>query len=124
MPLWDLARSVLAVLTVGVLTVVFATTNGENIQSVAVPVALVYAGWWAVGPLLALAWARPAPIAVAIWVLSLAISLFLLFGLYDSTSSTSGIGLLTIPVGVAAANVAVVAVSRVLSGRDESSART
>lgn len=76
--------------TVGVLTVVFATTNGENISSPSpVPVALVFAGWWAVGPFLALARARPAPIAAAAWVLSLDISLFLLYGLYDTSPTGS-----------------------------------
>lgn len=42
---------------------VFATTDGENIQAVVLPVALVYACWWATGPLPALTFVRPPAIA-------------------------------------------------------------
>lgn len=59
----DLIRKLLAVLTVGSLAVVFATTDGENIQAVVLPVALVYACWWATGPLPALTFVRPPAIA-------------------------------------------------------------
>lgn len=90
---------------------VFATSEGENVQAAAVPVAVALAGWWSIGPLLALTWARPAPIAGAAWVAGLAVSFVALHRLYDSTSSTSAIGLLTIPVGVAGASAVAVLVS-------------
>lgn len=112
-----LVRVAIAVVTVAALTVVFATSEGENIRTMAVPVAALYAGWWATGPVVVLLWARPASLAGAAWALGLAASFVGLRGLYDSTSSTSGIGLVTIPLGVAAASGAVVVVSRVVANR-------